>query len=118
VYYILEGRGKMELADEVVETEPGMVIYVEPGTPHRRWSAEGAEGEGFEPSNTFVLPVFKTGAIGHSATPPATGRGGSPHHNLQLFLREGLRRLRRIERASSPAAASLTAVENRLSVLD
>ena len=29
-----------------------------------------AEGEGFEPSNTFVLPVFKTGAIGHSATPP------------------------------------------------
>ena len=29
-----------------------------------------AEGEGFEPSNTFVLPVFKTGAIGRSAIPP------------------------------------------------
>src|SRR5262245_3647298 len=32
----------------------------------------GAEGEGFEPSNTFVLPVFKTGAIGRSAIPPGT----------------------------------------------
>ena len=31
-----------------------------------------AEGEGFEPSNTFVLPVFKTGAIGRSAIPPGT----------------------------------------------
>jgi mannose-6-phosphate isomerase-like protein (cupin superfamily) len=41
VYYILEGRGKMELADEVVEIEPGMVIYIEPGTPHRLWSAAG-----------------------------------------------------------------------------
>ena len=30
-----------------------------------------AEGVGFEPTNTFVLPVFKTGAIGRSATPPA-----------------------------------------------
>src|SRR5262249_33838087 len=29
-----------------------------------------AEGVGFEPTNTFVLPVFKTGAIGRSATPP------------------------------------------------
>lgn len=28
------------------------------------------EGKGFEPLNTFVLPVFKTGAIGRSATPP------------------------------------------------
>ncbi len=29
-----------------------------------------AEGEGFEPSMAFAMPVFKTGAIGHSATPP------------------------------------------------
>jgi integrase len=29
-----------------------------------------AEGEGFEPSNGFPLLVFKTSAIGHSATPP------------------------------------------------
>ena len=33
-----------------------------------------AEGEGFEPSNACALPVFKTGAIGHSATPPALHR--------------------------------------------
>jgi hypothetical protein len=32
-----------------------------------------AEGEGFEPSVTFATPVFKTGAIGRSATPPAFG---------------------------------------------
>jgi hypothetical protein len=29
-----------------------------------------AEGEGFEPSSPCGLPVFKTGAINHSATPP------------------------------------------------
>lgn len=41
VYYILEGRGKMELNDDVVEVEPGMLIYIEPGTPHCLRSAEG-----------------------------------------------------------------------------
>jgi hypothetical protein len=29
-----------------------------------------AEGEGFEPSMVLPMPVFKTGAIGRSATPP------------------------------------------------
>ena len=29
-----------------------------------------AEGEGFEPSVPCDTPVFKTGAIDHSATPP------------------------------------------------
>ena len=29
-----------------------------------------AEGEGFEPSKPYGLPVFKTGAFNHSATPP------------------------------------------------
>jgi hypothetical protein len=33
----------------------------------------GAEGEGFEPSVTYATPVFKTGAIGRSATPPGLG---------------------------------------------
>ena len=28
------------------------------------------EGQGFEPWNPFELPVFKTGAINHSASPP------------------------------------------------
>jgi hypothetical protein len=30
-----------------------------------------AEGEGFEPPIPFGMSVFKTDAIGHSATPPA-----------------------------------------------
>lgn len=29
-----------------------------------------AEGKGFEPMNAFASPVFKTGAINRSATPP------------------------------------------------
>jgi mannose-6-phosphate isomerase-like protein (cupin superfamily) len=37
VYYILEGRGKIELNDEVYDVEPGMIIYIEPGTWHRAW---------------------------------------------------------------------------------
>ena len=42
-----------------------------------------AEGVGFEPTRACALPVFKTGAINHSTTPPdraaladfAMGRG-------------------------------------------
>jgi mannose-6-phosphate isomerase-like protein (cupin superfamily) len=34
-YYILEGRGHMELGDDVVELKPGTTIIIEPGTPHR-----------------------------------------------------------------------------------
>jgi len=41
VYYILEGRGKMELNGEVIDVEPDMVVYIEPMTRHRLWSAEG-----------------------------------------------------------------------------
>lgn len=41
VYLILEGRGRMELNGEVVEVEPGTVVYIAPGTRHRLWSAEG-----------------------------------------------------------------------------
>lgn len=29
-----------------------------------------AEGQGFEPWDGLPSPVFKTGAFGHSATPP------------------------------------------------
>lgn len=43
VYYILQGRGKMELNDDVIDVEPGMVIYIEPGTPHRLFSDEGVQ---------------------------------------------------------------------------
>jgi mannose-6-phosphate isomerase-like protein (cupin superfamily) len=41
VYYILQGHGKMELNDDVVDVEPGMVIYIEPFTAHKLTSAEG-----------------------------------------------------------------------------
>jgi len=41
VYYILEGRGKMELNDDVIDIEPGLVIYIPPLTPHRLYSEEG-----------------------------------------------------------------------------
>ena len=41
VYYILEGRGKMELNDDVIDIEPGMVVYIEPYTAHRLVSPEG-----------------------------------------------------------------------------
>ncbi|GIW79114.1 MAG: cupin [Gemmatales bacterium] len=41
VYYILQGRGKMELNGDVIEVEPGNVIFIEPFTRHRLWSDEG-----------------------------------------------------------------------------
>ena len=37
------------------------------GSPHL---GDVAEGVGFEPTRAFALPVFKTGAINHSTTPP------------------------------------------------
>ena len=40
-----------------------------------------AEGVGFEPTRACALPVFKTGAINHSTTPP---NGAS---NILLFNR-------------------------------
>ena len=36
-YYILEGCGKMELGDDLVDLEPGVTILIEPGTPHRAY---------------------------------------------------------------------------------
>jgi mannose-6-phosphate isomerase-like protein (cupin superfamily) len=41
VYYILEGAGKMELGDDIIDIQPGLVILIEPGTRHRLWSQEG-----------------------------------------------------------------------------
>jgi mannose-6-phosphate isomerase-like protein (cupin superfamily) len=37
VYLVLEGRGQMELGNDVITVEPGTVVYIEPGTPHRLW---------------------------------------------------------------------------------
>ena len=41
VYYILEGEGKMELNEDVVEVAPGTIVYIEPYTAHRLYSAAG-----------------------------------------------------------------------------
>ena len=41
VYYILEGEGKMELNEDIVEVYPGTVVYIEPYTPHRLYSERG-----------------------------------------------------------------------------
>ncbi len=37
---------------------------------HEKRLQQMAEGVGFEPTRAFALPVFKTGAINHSTTPP------------------------------------------------
>ena len=54
VYLILEGRGHMELNGDVVEVEPGNVIYIEPYTRHRLWSAEGVR------TVVFGVPALET----------------------------------------------------------
>jgi mannose-6-phosphate isomerase-like protein (cupin superfamily) len=41
VYYILEGQGKMELNDDVIDVAPGTIVYIEPFTTHRLSSASG-----------------------------------------------------------------------------
>ncbi len=38
-YYILEGAGKMELGDDLVDLEPGVTIQIDPGTPHRAYGS-------------------------------------------------------------------------------
>jgi mannose-6-phosphate isomerase-like protein (cupin superfamily) len=53
VYYILQGRGRMELNDDLVDVEPGMVIYIEPGTAHRLYSAEGVQ------TIVFGVPAYR-----------------------------------------------------------
>jgi mannose-6-phosphate isomerase-like protein (cupin superfamily) len=35
VYYILEGKGKLELDQEVVDLEPGVTVLIPPGVRHR-----------------------------------------------------------------------------------
>lgn len=42
LYYILEGTGTLELNDDAVEIEPGMLIQIDPYTRHRLSSPQGA----------------------------------------------------------------------------
>ncbi len=41
IYFILEGRGQLELGCDVVDVEPGTLVVIDPGTPHRLRSADG-----------------------------------------------------------------------------
>ena len=50
-----------------------------------------AEGVGFEPTRAFALPVFKTGAINHSTTPPDVS--GIMHSSTAAVLINGAARL-------------------------
>lgn len=53
VYYILEGQGKMELNDAVIDVEPGTVVLIEPFTAHRLVSAAGVR------TVVFGVPAFR-----------------------------------------------------------
>jgi mannose-6-phosphate isomerase-like protein (cupin superfamily) len=53
VYYILQGRGKMELDDDIVEVGPGLVLYIEPCTAHRLYSEEGVQ------TIVFGVPAYR-----------------------------------------------------------
>lgn len=53
VYYILDGRGKMEINGDMVDIEPGMAIFIEPYTPHRLVSEEGVR------TIVFGVPALK-----------------------------------------------------------
>ena len=52
VYYILEGSGKMELNGDWVDLEPGVVVWIEPGTRHRVVSEAGVK------TIVFGIPAF------------------------------------------------------------
>ena len=41
VYYILEGEGKMELNDDLIDVYTGTIVYIEPYTAHRLYSEQG-----------------------------------------------------------------------------
>jgi mannose-6-phosphate isomerase-like protein (cupin superfamily) len=53
VYYVLEGRGRMELNDDVIDVEPGTVVVIEPLTRHRLFSHEGVR------TIVFGVPAFR-----------------------------------------------------------
>lgn len=55
VYYILQGQGKMELNDDVIDVEPGTIVYIEAGTWHRLFSAEGVR------TIVFGVPAWREG---------------------------------------------------------
>ena len=35
IYYVLEGKGRLELDDDTIDLEPGMAVLIPPGVRHR-----------------------------------------------------------------------------------
>ena len=35
IYYVLEGEGRLEIADDIVPLKPGTTVMIRPGTRHR-----------------------------------------------------------------------------------
>jgi hypothetical protein len=63
VYYILQGQGKMEWNDDVIDVAPGVLIDIEPFTPHRLWSVEGVRtivfgSPALKPTSMFFLELL------------------------------------------------------------
>ena len=60
-----------------------------------------AEGVGFEPTEPFGSPVFKTGAIDHSTTPPffAAGRSDTKSANPAAGFTQGSRGMASVDEA-------------------
>ena len=52
IYYVLEGKGKLELDKDTVDLEPGMAVFIPPGVRHR----------GYGDFKTVVVgsPAFKS----------------------------------------------------------
>ena len=43
IYYVLDGRGRMKIEDEVREVRPGDGIAILPGKRHRIWNIGGSD---------------------------------------------------------------------------
>jgi mannose-6-phosphate isomerase-like protein (cupin superfamily) len=43
IYYVLDGRGRMQIEDEVREVEPGDGIAILPGKRHMIWNIGGSD---------------------------------------------------------------------------
>lgn len=37
IYYVIDGSGRMQLDDQEIELQPGVVVYVPRGVKHKAW---------------------------------------------------------------------------------
>jgi mannose-6-phosphate isomerase-like protein (cupin superfamily) len=58
IYYILEGWGRLEIGNDVIELRPGLCILIHPGTPHRGagdFKTIVVPAPAFDPDDEFVV---------------------------------------------------------------